>query len=171
MASVSQSRFRSAIRELFSFELYKRTQGRRVRQLSALGIIVFLGWGVIALANQLADQPPWIQYGVPAAVGAAALWGTFRLIHWPPFADFLIATEAEMGKVSWPKRDELKRATVVVMLTLFLLAGFLFLVDIAWSWFLHRVGVLEIAPATTQALLDPHSHPVAWHGLLAFLAR
>ncbi len=32
------------------------------------------------------------------------LWLCFRLVNMPRFADFLIAVEAEMNKVSWPTR-------------------------------------------------------------------
>ena len=35
----------------------------------------------------------------------------------PPFVEFLIATEAEMNKVSWTSRDDLYRATSVVLTT------------------------------------------------------
>ena len=42
-------------------------------------------------------------------------WLIFRLVQYPPFADFLIATEAEMNKVSWTSRDDLNRATTVVL--------------------------------------------------------
>jgi preprotein translocase subunit SecE len=92
---------------------------------------------------------------------AVSCWLLFRLYHWPRFADFLIATEAEMTKVSWSSKEELKRATWVVVLTLFLLAGFLFSVDVLWSWFLERIGVLQVQH-TTAALWDAHSLRAAW---------
>ncbi len=172
MASVSESRLGSVFRELFSLEVYKRTQGRRLRQLSAVGIGVCAGWGFLALAKQLEDagrpswfpdQLPytWFAYGVPILLAAAAAWATFRVINWPRFADFLIATEGEMTKVSWPKKDELKRTTIVVLITLFFLAGFLLSVDMAWSWVLERIGVLQVKASTTQALLDGHAIPAA----------
>ena len=40
----------------------------------------------------------------------------------PGFADFLIAVEAEMNKVSWPSRGELFRASIVVLVMIFVLA-------------------------------------------------
>ena len=33
---------------------------------------------------------------------AAGLWASYRLVNVPAVADFLIAVEAEMNKVSWP---------------------------------------------------------------------
>ena len=47
----------------------------------------------------------------------------------PSFADFLISVEAEMNKVSWPTRTELIRASIVVILMIFLLAAILFAYD------------------------------------------
>lgn len=35
----------------------------------------------------------------------------------------------EMKKVTWPKKDELKDSTVVVLITSLILAGFVFVID------------------------------------------
>ena len=63
------------------------------------------------------------------------------------FADFLIATEAEINKVSWTSRQALIRDTIVVLTTLFLLTVFLFVVDLFWSSVLSSryIGVLPTA--------------------------
>jgi hypothetical protein len=37
---------------------------------------------------------------------AAGLWSVYRLVNMPRFADFLIAVESEMAKVSWPTGGE-----------------------------------------------------------------
>ncbi len=70
----------------------------------------------------------------------------------PVFADFLIATEAEMNKVSWTTRRRLIQDTIVVLVTVFLMTMFLFLVDIMWiqilSW--PYVGVLQYNPREQQ---------------------
>ena len=70
-------------------------------------------------------------------------WLTFRLVQFPPFVEFLIATEAEMNKVSWTSRDDLYRATTVVLATVVLMAVFLFGVDWLWSNLLQIIGVLK----------------------------
>ena len=54
---------------------------------------------------------------------AVAGWICYRLVNFPGFADFLIAVEAEMNKVSWPTRTELFRASMVVLFLIFSLAG------------------------------------------------
>ena len=57
--------------------------------------------------------------------------------------EFLIATEAEMNKVSWTSREDLYRATTVVLVTTALMALFLFGVDWLWSILLQLLGVLK----------------------------
>ncbi len=70
------------------------------------------------------------------------LWFAFRLVNMPRFADFLIAVEAEMNKVSWPSRTELIRSSIVVIVVLLLLTAVLFVYDIVWQWLFRFLGVL-----------------------------
>jgi preprotein translocase subunit SecE len=57
----------------------------------------------------------------------------------------LIATEAEMNKVSWTSKDDLIRATTVVLTTVVIMAVFLFLVDTLWTYLLQWLGVLSFS--------------------------
>ena len=59
----------------------------------------------------------------------------------PRFADFLIAVEAEMNKVSWPTRPELVRAVFVVLFTVFFMAAVLFGYDVVWKTVFGLLGV------------------------------
>ncbi len=78
------------------------------------------------------------------------MWVSWRIVNWPVFADFLIATEAEMNKVSWTSRKRLIQDTVVVLVTVALLTTFLFIVDILWikvlSW--DWIQVLRVDPGS-----------------------
>jgi len=107
----------------------------------ALGVILILG--LYRLHEALISYEPAIRLGVPVAVGLLLGWLTFRLVQYPPFVEFLIATEAEMNKVSWTSRDDLYRATTVVLSTVVLMAVFLFGVDFLWSNLLQIIGVLR----------------------------
>ena len=71
----------------------------------------------------------------------------------PTFAEFLIATEAEMNKVSWSTRKQLTQDTIVVLVTTFLMTAFLFLVDVFWGWLLSQswIGVLPGKSETNKA--------------------
>jgi len=48
---------------------------------------------------------------LPLLMFLMLLWVSWRLVNIPTFADFLIATEAEMNKVSWSTRRRRLRAT------------------------------------------------------------
>lgn len=90
---------------------------------------------------------------MPILLALVSLWFAWRIVNWPVFADFLIATEAEMNKVSWTSRKRLVQDTIVVLVTVFLMTLFLFFVDILWinvlSW--RPIGVLQV-DVRTEAL-------------------
>ncbi|WP_442482985.1 preprotein translocase subunit SecE [Aeoliella sp. SH292] len=144
--------------ELLKFDIYKRSQGRIVRQVTfaALAIIIALGCWSLSFAMQEVENPA-VRYSVPLAILAVGLWASFRLVQMPQFADFLISVEAEMNKVAWPKRRELINASIVVILVIFLLAGLLFGFDMllltlkGWLESLVRAGATEAEVLTEQA--------------------
>jgi preprotein translocase subunit SecE len=70
-------------------------------------------------------------------------WLAYRLVNFPQFADFLIAVEAEMKKISWPSLQQCFRAAAVVIVTMFFLAAVLFLYDQLWIRFFEAIGVLR----------------------------
>ena len=132
-----------AWQDLFNFEIYKPTQGRIVRQATALALALVVASGVWKLIGELSDTDTKIRLGIPLTLGLVAGWLIFRLINKPRFADFLISTEAEMAKVSWPSRPELFRATGVVLVTMLVLATALFMFDIIWQTAFQWLGVLQ----------------------------
>jgi preprotein translocase subunit SecE len=71
--------------------------------------------------------------GLAALLCAAGIWFSYRTVNFARFADFLIAVEAEMKKVSWPTKEELKRSSFVVIIVVLLLAAVLFLFDNVWT--------------------------------------
>lgn len=130
--------------ELFHGGLYKPSQGRIVRQLTALAIFVIVGlgcWRLYGFLPTVMGNDSAAARIIPFALLAAGLWFGYRIVNWPRFADFLIAVEAELNKVTWPSRDELKRASVVVIFTIFFLAITLFLFDILWQTIFSVLGV------------------------------
>jgi len=130
----------------FQTKLYKASQGRYARLWTGIGLGVILVAGVWKLYDNLKGlSNPWARFGIPALVLGALAWVLIRIMHYPPFADFLIATEAEMNKVSWTSRADLHRATVVVLLTVLIMTFFLFGVDFIWSWLLERLHILRFA--------------------------
>lgn len=151
----------------FSTASYKRSLGVRVRRLTILGILLLGGTGVYSLlfAGTLPENwsialpfenpkaftvLPDAQYTIPLLLMGLTLWVGWRAVNVPTFAEFLIATEAEMNKVSWTPKKRLAQDTVVVLTTTLLMALFLLVVDLFWGWLLSReiVGVLPSRSAT-----------------------
>jgi preprotein translocase subunit SecE len=144
-------------RDLLSFAVYKRNQGKVTRQvtfavlavtlaagvwrLSQLLPVWFAGVGEAAMSStaggSLAPDVGVLRFLVPGLLLAAGLWFAFRLVNYPPFADFLIAVETEMTKVSWPSADEVVRSSAVVIFLIFALAAILAAYDLFW-WFVLR---------------------------------
>lgn len=129
--------------ELFRVGLYKRTQGRIARQVTFAAIAVCILAGTYQLYNSMVTMGHLWRMTVPAVLMIAGLWVAYRLVNLPAFADFLIAVEAEMNKVSWPTRSELYRSSAVVLVTVFVLATLLFFFDFVWREFFMTVGVMD----------------------------
>ncbi len=120
------------MQEFFQLGVYKKSQGRIARQVTcavvwaAAAILAWRIWITLGAGSHWR----YLICGVTLLVG---LWIGYRLVNIPQFADFLIAVEAEMNKVSWPSRDELIRSSVVVIFVIFLLAAVLFGYDLVWQ--------------------------------------
>ena len=150
--------------ELLSASVYKPTQGRLSRQLTFAALALIIGIGIWRLTQLLplllagsAALPAGegsaglsagfgdvgvVRFLVPGLLLAAGLWFCFRLVNVPRFADFLIAVEAEMAKVSWPSGGEVARSSAVIIFLIFALAAILAGYDLFW-WFVLRY-VLQI---------------------------
>lgn len=130
---------------LFQSTLYKPSQGWYARLWTGIAIAALLAVGLHRLWLYLdaSTGGPAIRFGVPAAFAVLFGWFLFRVLHYPSFVDFLIATEAEMNKVSWTTKADLYRATTVVLTTVVLMSLFLFGVDVLWSQLLQWIGVLK----------------------------
>ncbi len=83
-----------------------------------------------------------IRFLVPGLLLLLGLWASYRVVNIPAFADFLIAVEAEMNKVSWPTRGELGRASAVVLIVIFSLAIVLSVYDMLWGILFRKLGIL-----------------------------
>jgi len=137
--------------DLLSFSVYKRNQGRFARQATFAAIGLALAIGVWRLSQLLplwlSSNPAFssagsadlgvVRFLLPALLLAVGLWFVFRLVNLPRFADFLIAVESEMAKVSWPSGSEVARSSAVIIFLIFALAAILAAYDLFW-WFVLR---------------------------------
>ena len=128
----------------FAAAPYKPTQGNRVRQLTLLGFLVIILYGAYCWVYIKPTDVPMVKYYIPTAVVVLLAWVAYRAVNWPPFAEFLIATQAEMAKVTWPSNEKVKQSTYVVLIVTGLMTLFLFLSDVLWKAILKAIGVLKI---------------------------
>ncbi len=141
---------RPLMQELFASGLYKRNQGRMVRQITCLTI-----WVVVTVAawrfhdlflsrwlnKWLETDSLALSYILATGLGAVGIWFGYRLVNWPKFADFLISVEAELNKVSWPTKRELVRAALVVIFTILFMSAILFMYDALWKFVFGALGI------------------------------
>ena len=122
-----------------SFKIYKRGQGYYTRLYSALVVFVIVAVGCYALHGKLKGTNVWIETLVPACV--CVLFGA--LIYWivnkPSMADFLIAAEGEVKKVSWSSRREITVSTFIVICVVLTLAVMLFVADFVFKYLFLEV--------------------------------
>ncbi len=137
---------RPLMQEIFASRLYKRNQGKMVRQITAVAIFVMVAvaaWRAHALfiSPTVGDQNRAVGYIIALALAGVGCWIGYRLVNWPKFADFLISVEAELNKVSWPTQRELIRASIVVIFTILFLSAILFLYDAVWKFLFSALGI------------------------------
>lgn len=161
----------------FTMAPYKRSQGQRVRRGTIMGILLLAGAGIFTLIEHgTLPHAAWrvtvpftngayfvillpdVQITLPLLLAFAAFWVAYRVVNFPVFADFLIATEAELNKVSWTSRRRLIQDTIVVLVTVLLLTIFLFAVDQLWAFVLHKVGVVQL-PQVSGGAAGPAKPP------------
>ena len=137
-----------------ALELYKKGQGYYTRLGTAIGTGILAVYGCYALYSKLQvltdeshlgpQNGRWVQAGAPAVLLAILAWVIFKIVNTPKYADFMIATEGEMKKVSWSSRKEVISSTKVVIITVIIMACMLAVVDLAFSWFFSEIGVLQV---------------------------
>ncbi len=130
------------LRELVQTGIYKRSQGRITRQITFAAIALTVAIGCWRMSTALDQLRLELRFGIPAVLLALGVWIAYRIVNFPNFADFLIAVEAEMNKVSWPTRSELMRASLVVLITIFVLATVLTVFDLFWSGVFRTLGII-----------------------------
>jgi preprotein translocase subunit SecE len=124
-------------------DLYKPMQGWYARIYTATGLGLIAVAGVWRIHEASLEYSLGSRLALPTIFALIFSWIIFRIIEFPPFAEFLIATEAEMNKVSWTSKDDLFRATTVVLSTVVVMAVFLYFVDTLWTFVLRLIGVLQ----------------------------
>ncbi len=123
------------------FDIYKPNQAKYTRLGSAFGFgtVVVLGCLILYQKLEGADMGLWISTMVPVGICAGFAILIFWLSSRPAVADFLIAAESEMKKVSWSSRKEIAVSTFVVIVLVIVLAFLLGFADLCFKLFFTEV--------------------------------
>ena len=113
-------------------QIYKKGQGKHTRVITFVGAMFIAVVAAAALSEFLKAYvtSPFVRFGIPTGVVIVLVLLVLWLVNRPKTADFLIATEGEMKKVSWSSKKEIVGSTKVVIITTFILAAILFSVDL-----------------------------------------
>jgi len=130
-----------------AFDIYKRGQGKYTRLCSGFGAAIIAGLGCFQLYVKLEPiswpiswrisqrAALWIATMVPVGLFVALGLLIFWLINKATVADFMIAAEGEMKKVSWSSRKEIAVSTFIVIVVVILVAMLLGVTDLSFQMF------------------------------------
>jgi preprotein translocase subunit SecE len=115
--------------------IYKRGQGFYTRICSAFAFAIIAGLGCRRLYQvlQATDLGLWVKTMVPAGLFVALSLLIFWLVNTPSLANFMIAAEGEMKKVSWSSRKEIAVSTFVVIMVVIIMAVLLGATDMTFQ--------------------------------------
>jgi len=127
-----------------AFEIYKRGQGKNTRLCSGFGAAIIAGLGCFQLYVKLEPISWWglsrrgalwvatmVPVGLFVVLGLLIFW----LMNKSTIADFMIAAEGEMKKVSWSSRKEIAVSTFIVIVVVILVAMLLGVTDLSFQMF------------------------------------
>ncbi|MHC4357015.1 MAG: preprotein translocase subunit SecE [Planctomycetota bacterium] len=125
------------------FNIYKRGQGKYTRLCSAFAVAIIAGLGCLRLFSKLeaaswfSNQTTtmWIATMVPAALFLLLAFLIYWIVNKPSIADFMIAAEGEMKKVSWSSRQEITVSTIIVIIVVVIMAMLLGTTDFGFRLF------------------------------------
>ncbi len=127
-------------------KIYRKGQGTAARWVTAAGLGVFVLFGCFKL-NEVIGYAVEIPIGrwevslgllVSGLVFLGCAAGIAWVVNGRRTVDFLVLTEAELKKVSWPTKDQLSRQTIVVLVTVVALAAFILVADLCFG------GIMKI---------------------------
>jgi preprotein translocase subunit SecE len=127
-------------------EQYKWGQGKDTRLYSAVALALLAGIGCWRLYDKLQGTLDvtqatglWISATVPLGLFALIAAFLYWLVNRPTVADFLIAAEGELKKVSFSSRKEIMTSTFIVIIVMFLMAFMLGAADFVFDLFFTNV--------------------------------
>ena len=119
------------------FDIYKSGQGKNTRLFSAFGLAITAGIGCLKLYKwlQASDINMWLETLIPVVLFVGMAFLIFMLVNKQKVADFMIASEGEMKKVSWSSRQEIVASTTIVIIVVVFMSVLLGTTDLGFSMF------------------------------------
>jgi len=135
------------VKEKMALQIYKKGHGFYTRSGTALGTGILTALGCWSLYQKLegitgmkTEVRMLVQAGIPLVLFLVLGWVIYKILNKHQVADFMIATEGEMKKVSWSTRKEIITSTKVVILTVIFMAMMLFIVDFSFRFAFEKMG-------------------------------
>lgn len=124
-------------------DVYKAGQGTRARALAAIIAMLLVLFGVSEAIQDLSSPANYIMAAIIVLVLGGG--GVFFSFFNRRSVDFLIDTQSEMKKVAWPPWAEVRGSTTVVIVSVLIMAVFLYVVDFLLGWATQVVGIIPEA--------------------------
>ncbi|MFH1421339.1 MAG: preprotein translocase subunit SecE [Planctomycetota bacterium] len=138
-------------------KIYKSGQGKNARLVAAVSLSVLNLYGCYSLFNAI-NSGKWAELVILEIPGVEVLltppllvsvvlflavsFAIYWSCNWHKSADFLIETEAELRKVSWPSKNELVGSSAIVLVVIILLSllilGIDYIIANIMRFFYHR---------------------------------
>lgn len=121
-----------------AFKIYKPGQGRYARISTGVLLGLLVAYGCASLKGALSEAGTLMTFSrfaltyaqvVPVVVFIVLVTAIALGLNYAKFADFLIETEIEMGRVVWPTRKEVFASSTVVIVAVIGMAILLWAVD------------------------------------------
>ncbi len=131
------------------FNIYKRGQGKYTRLCSAFAVAIIAGLGCLQLYYELEASSwdlsnkatMWIATMIPTGLFVILAILIFWLVNKHRVADFMIAAEGEMKKVSWSSKQEIAVSTFIVIVVVVIMAILLGSADVSFRTFFQWLFV------------------------------
>lgn len=127
-------------------EKYKWGQGKDTRLYSAVAVALISAIGCWRLYDKLRASMDvtrplelWLSVTIPLGLFAVIVVALYWLVNRPSVADFLIAAEGELKKVSFSSRREIAVSTFVVIIVVVLMTVMLGVADFCFDLFFTNV--------------------------------
>ena len=124
-------------------QIYRKTQGRWTRLGTIAGVGTLIVVGALYMWNELPSDLRLLRAIIPLVVVLGLFYVLLRVVNSKRPADFMIATEGEMKKVSWSSKKEIIGSTKVVITTLLIMGLVFFLVDWFFMTLMKSIGVQQ----------------------------